>query len=89
MEVYAIKLKNMGQDTNGLTKFIWATESQKKILERLRNDSDKRYNFVEIGGFTFSPMDIAYIEKRKGEYYEFPSYVVERWKLDSNRKELL
>lgn len=89
MEVYAIKLKNMGTDSNGNPKLVWATESQKKILERMRNDSEKRYNFVEIGNFTFSPMDIAYIEKRKGEYYDFPSYVVERYKLDSSRKELL
>lgn len=84
MEVYAIKLKNMGQDANGMTKFIWATESQKKILERMRNNPDERYKFVEIGNFTFSPMDIAYMEKKKGESYDFPTYVVDRYKLDND-----
>lgn len=84
MEVYAIKLKNMGQDANGLVKFIWATDSQKKILERMRNNPDERYKFVEIGNYTFSPMDIAYIEKKKGEEYDFPKYVVDRYKLDNS-----
>lgn len=86
MKVYAIKLKNMGNDEHGFTRFIWASEEQKKILEMMRNDVDKRYNFVEIGGVSFSPMDISYIEEKNKVEYDLPKYVVERVKLDENKK---
>ena len=86
MKVYAIKLKNMGNDEYGFTKYIWASKEQKEILEMMRNDVDKRYNFVEIGGVSFSPMDIAYIEEKEKIEYDLPKYVVERIKSDEKKK---
>lgn len=84
MIVYAVKLKNMGLDENGFTKYIWIIESQKKILESMRNNPEQRYNFVEIDDIVFSPMDIAYIEKKEMKDYELPKYVKERYLKDNN-----
>lgn len=86
MKIYAIKLKYMGNDINGFKKYIYATEGQKRIIEIMRNNADKRYNFVEIGGVSFSPMDVAYIEVQNKESYELPKYVIERLKIDEMKK---
>ncbi len=86
MKVYAIKLKYMGNDENGFVKYIWATEEQKQIIETMRNNIDQRHNFVEIGGISFAPIDVAYIELKNKSKYDLPKYVVERIEADEKKK---
>ena len=87
MILYAITLKNMSRDANGLPNYVWATESQIQTLGKMRNNVEKRYEFVQIGNFIFSPMDISHIEKKDTEYYGgyIPKYAKNRYLLDQNQ----
>ena len=87
MILYAIKLKYLGQDSNGLQKFIWATKGQLDKISRMRNDEELRTKFVRIGNYIFSPMDIAYIEEKDVDNYggPIPAYAKQRY-LEENEK---
>lgn len=87
-EVYAVKLKNMGKDSFGNDKVIWVVKSQKEIIEKMRNNPETRYNFIEVGDITFSPMDVAWIEKRVESGNYLPKYVKIRYIDDNNRNGL-
>jgi hypothetical protein len=80
MLVYAITLKNMGRDGNGLPRYVWATETQVKRLVALRNNPEKRSGFIKIGKFIFSPMDISHIEEKDTDNYggPIPKYVKDK-----------
>lgn len=88
MILYAITLKNLGRDSNGLPNYIWATKSQVDKIGELRNNPQRRYDFIEIGDFIFSPMDISHIEKKNTEHIgiPMPKYVIERYEADEARK---
>lgn len=57
---------------------IYATDSQVAVIAGMRNDPEKRYNFVKVGNITFSPMDVSYIEKQKRISYDLPKYFLAR-----------
>lgn len=84
MKTNVIHLKNATRDMNGLENVIYATDTQIATLVEMRNNPEKRANFVKIGGVLFSPMDIAFIEARVREYYELPQYFLERHKKEQN-----
>ena len=64
---------------------IYATDSQVEILSHMRNDPEKRNNFVKVGNLTFSPNDISYIESQSRESYDLPKYFLERHKKESSQ----
>jgi len=86
MVVYAIKLKNYKKDSNGLPVYIWASKGQYNIITSMRNDVERRRNFIKIHGVTFSPDDIAYIEDIEVEKsgIPIPKYVLERAEQEHN-----
>lgn len=88
MILYAILLKNRLKDENGLPNYIWATKTQVDIITEMRNNPDKRYNFVKINSHIFSPMDVAYIEEKDVEKsgLPVPKYAVERYLQENNQK---
>lgn len=88
MILYAITLKNMGRDANGLPNYIWATESQVETIAKMRNNPETRYNLIEIGNFIFSTMDVSHIEKKDTSFYggPIPSYAKLRYKEDETKK---
>ena len=88
MILYAITLKNLNKDTNGLLNYIWATENQVKKIGELRNNPQMRYNFIEIGNFIFSPMDISHIEKKNTDScgLPIPTYARKRYLEDEKNK---
>lgn len=57
---------------------VYATDAQVYKLSVMRNDPDKRYNFIKLGSITFSPMDVSYIEQKQRESYDLPKYFLER-----------
>ena len=59
-------------------KVIYVTDSQMAIIVGMRNDPDKRNNFVKVGTLTFSPIDVSYIEEQTREQYDLPKYFIER-----------
>lgn len=87
MILYAITLKNMNKDENGLIQYVWATKSQLDKIIELRNNSDLKYNFIKIGDFIFSAMDISHIEEKNTKYFGgyIPKYVKDRYLLDQNQ----
>lgn len=86
MVVYAIKLKNYKRDSNGLPVYIWASKGQYDIITSMRNDAERRRNFIKIHGVTFSPDDVAYIEDIEVEKsgIPIPKYVLERAEQENN-----
>lgn len=88
MILYAITLKNNSKDINGLPNYIWATETQVKKIGELRNNPQMRYDFIEIGNYIFSPMDISHIEKKNTENYglPIPKYAKDRYLEDERVK---
>lgn len=88
MILYAILIKNRLKDENGLPNYIWATKSQVDVISEMRNNPDKRYNFVKINGHIFSPMDIAYIDEKDTENcgLPIPSYVTKRYLQENNEQ---
>ena len=88
MILYAITLKNMEHDANGLKNYVWATKSQVDKIGELRNNPQHRYDFIEIGNYIFSPMDISHIEKKNTEYtgIPIPKYARDRYLEDENKK---
>lgn len=89
MILYTITLKNSTQDENGLTNYIWATKSQVDTISNMRNNPDKRYNFIKIGKYIFSPMDVRYIEERNADNcgLPIPKYAKERYLLDQSNEQ--
>lgn len=80
MILYAILLKNRKNDSNGLPNYIWATKSQVDVIIQMRNNPEKRNNFVKINKVIFSPSDIAYIEEKNANNgLPIPKYVLERY----------
>ena len=59
-------------------KVIYVTDSQMAIIVGMRNDPDKRNNFVKVGTLTFSPIDVSYIEEQTREQYDLPKYFTAR-----------
>lgn len=53
----------------------------------MRNNPDKRYNFIKINSHIFSPMDIAYIEEKDPEKsgLPVPKYAVDRYLQENNK----
>lgn len=88
MILYAILLKNRLKDENGLPNYIWATKTQIDVITEMRNNPEKRYNFIKINSHIFSPMDIAYIEEKDPEKsgLPVPKYAVERYLKENNQK---
>ena len=68
-------------------KKIYATDSQVAIIIGMRNDPEKRSNFVKVGAITFSPADVAYIETQTRPGYDFPKYFLQRY--DKERSEII
>lgn len=66
-------------------KCIYATDSQVAIIIGMRNDSDKRNNFVKVGAITFSPADVAYIETATRPSYDFPKYFLNRYNEETSK----
>ena len=60
-------------------KIIYVTESQMSIIVGMRNDPDKRNNFVKVGALTFSPADVSFIEEQVREKYDLPKYFIDRY----------
>lgn len=94
MEVNLIILKNMSKDSNGLPKYLFATDKQVEYICNLRNNPEKRYNFIKLGNYIFSPIDILYIEGRSDYGGAVPKYYFDRYneekKLNTtNRVELV
>ena len=79
-----IHLKNAKKDANGLENVIFATESQISVIVGMRNDPEKRLNFVKIGNTIFSPMDVSFIETKEKDSYDLPKYFLERRKKESS-----
>lgn len=90
MIVYAITLKYMTRDANDLPDYVWATKSQVDTIVRLRNNPDKRYNFIRLGRWIFSPMDIVKIEEKNTDYCgePIPAYVRNRYLEEQQRQGL-
>lgn len=65
-------------------KKIYATDSQVAIIIGMRNDPDKRSNFVKVGAITFSPADVAYIESDTRPSYDFPKYFLNRYNKETS-----
>ena len=80
MEVNLILLKNAGKDYNGLPNYIFATDKQVDYLVKLRNNVEKRYCFVKLGNYLFSPIDILYIRKENDYGGAVPKYYIEQYK---------
>lgn len=78
-----IHLKNFSRDVNGLENVIYATDSQIAALVKMRNDPEKRYNFVKVGSILFSPMDVARIDTQIKARYEYPQYFLDRHRKES------
>ncbi len=93
MEVNLIILKNTSRDNNGLPNYLFVTDRQVDYICKLRNDKDKRQNFIKLGNYIFSPIDIAYIEKKKDYGGAVPKYYIEQCKkeeaLPNNNTNLL
>lgn len=89
MILYAITTKYMSMDANGIPDYVWATKSQVKKIIQMRNNPDKRSNFIRIGKWTFSPMDIVKIEEKNTEHYggPIPSYARKRYIEDQKEEE--
>ncbi len=85
MEVNLIQLKNMSRDINGLPNYIFATDKQVLYLEKIRNNPETRSNFVKLGNYIFSPIDILFIKKEKDFGGAIPKYFLERY---NNEKQL-
>ena len=68
---YAVHFKHMD-------KVINVTNQQASIIIGMRNDPDKRNNFVKVGKLTFSPIDVSYIEEQQRERYDLPKYFIDR-----------
>lgn len=83
MEVNLILLKNAGKDCNGLPNYIFATDKQVDYLAKLRNNVEKRYCFVKLGNYLFSPIDILYIRKENDYGGAVPKYYIEQCKKDN------
>ena len=90
MILYAITLKNMGKDANGLPNYVWATKHQIDVIGKLRNSPQQRYDFVEIGPHIFSPMDISHIERKDTENCgcPIPAYARNRY-IEEKKKGIL
>ena len=73
-----VHLKHATKDANGMENVIYATDSQVSIIVGMRNDPEKRLNFVKIGNTIFSPMDVSFIETRQKDSYDLPKYFLER-----------
>lgn len=84
MKTNVVHLKHFTRDANGLENVIYATDSQISVLVGMRNDPEKRSNFVKIGNTIFSPMDVAFIETKSRESYELPKYFLERHEKESS-----
>ena len=84
MRVNVIHLKYSGKDGNGLENVLFATDSQIATLVAMRNNPERRLNFVKIGNTIFSPIDVVYIEAREREKYELPRYFLDRVKKEGN-----
>lgn len=80
MEVNLILLKNMPKDNNGLPIYLFATDKQVGYILKMRNDVNKRMNFVKLGSYTFSPIDILYIKRIKNYGGAIPEYCKIRYK---------
>ncbi len=65
-------------------KVIYATESQVAIINGMRNDPEKRDNFVKVGSITFSPKDVAYIEAQTRSSYDMPKYFLTRYNKETS-----
>ena len=93
MILYAISLRGMTSDANGIPNYVWATKSQVDKIVIMRNDPARRSNFVRIGKTTFSPMDIVQIEEKNTEFYggPIPGYARKRYIEDekNNKSNLL
>ena len=88
MILYAITLKNIEHDANGLKNYVWATKSQVEKIGKLRNNPQHRYDFIEIGNYIFSAMDISHIEKKDTKHYggPIPKYAIDRYKEEESKK---
>lgn len=84
MKANIVHLKRFTKDANGLENVIYATDSQVAVLVGMRNDPEKRNNFVKIGSIIFSPADVAFIETKTRETYELPKYFLERHDKESS-----
>ena len=89
MKAYAIKVKGMGKDSNGMEKIIWATETQYEAIKQRYNDSELRNTMVEIGDISFPVLGVMFMEKRNKEPYVLPKYFIDRYKLENPNENLL
>ena len=81
MILYAISLKGMSRDANGIPNYVWATKSQVDKIVIMRNNPETRANFICIGKTIFSPSDISMIEEKNTEHYggTIPGYARNRY----------
>ena len=77
MNTYAIKVRVLGTDINGIDKLLWATESQANEIRRRFNDPDLKNTMVTLGKTSFQVSGVLYIEEKEKEYYELPKYFLE------------
>lgn len=86
MRINIAKIKGLGKDEYGNDRLIYLTEKQVEILGEMRNDPERRYCFVKVGRFMFSPMDVIIIEEKEVETYELPNYALERLQKEHNQQ---
>lgn len=81
MILYAISLRGMTKDANGIPNYVWATRSQVDKIVVMRNNPGECRNFICIGKTIFSPADILMIEEKNTEHYggSIPGYARDRY----------
>lgn len=77
MKAYAIKVRGLGSDVNGVDKILWATESQVNEIKHRYNDPELRQTMVTVGTTSFPVSGVLYIEEREKELYDLPKYFFE------------
>lgn len=81
-----IHLKGAQKSADGLEKVIYATDTQVSKIVEMRNDPDRRSNFVKIANTIFSPMDIARIDTNTTRpSYDLPKYFLDRYEQEESR----